>query len=125
MYSAYGRLQYNDNWIILTIPKSIGIYYKWWVEKFTGKKTSSPLHGFHCTVVAGKYQDVSRHPLWGIHNNEKVLFYYDSRILTNDEGYFWLSIFCHRLAEVRRGLSLTDTPKYPYHCTISYLENVK
>lgn len=38
-YFAKGTLRYKGEWIIVECPHSVVNYYKWWIEKFIGKKT--------------------------------------------------------------------------------------
>ena len=121
-YSAQGILQYKkDGWLVLSTPKSICEYYKWWVEKFLWKKATLPLHGSHVTVIAGKYNDVSSHPCWQKYDGIKLSFYYDGVIYNDDDGYFWIKVECPELAAIRQELGLPPQPFWPYHCTICFI----
>lgn len=119
-YSAIGTLNYDNKWLVLNGPNSIAWYYSRMVEKLIWKKVSTPLHGLHVTVVAGKYQDVTSHSLWEKRQGQKVLFEYSSVIYT-DGSYFWLKVKCDELNNIRRELGLSDEPFHPYHATVAYL----
>lgn len=121
-YSAIGTIRYakHSGWIVLDCPDSIVWYYKSWVEKFTWKKASTPLHGSHVTVLAGKYEKPRKPENWNKYQGEKVHFYYSPTIYTDDK-YFWLRVYCPFLVKVRRSLGLSDTPKWMYHLTICYI----
>ncbi len=122
-YQAIGRLVYqNDGWIILYAPNSIVRYYSWWVQRLTWKKGSTPLHGAHCTVVAGKYEDVRKHPNWKKWDGAKVPFEYSSTIYDDDQHYYWLRVKCPFLSKLRQELGLKPYPKWLFHLTTTYID---
>ena len=86
------------------------------------EKLNKPYHDTHVTVVAGKYEDSTQHPLWGKHHLTKIEFIYDSFVKDKDM-YFWLEVVSPELVEVRRELGLPDIPKFPFHITIANLKN--
>ena len=125
-YSAKGKLNYNGNWLILNCSNSIVNYYAWWCQRLVWKKGSTPLHLAHVTVVAGKYQDVSRHENWKKHQGKIVDFQYSNVIeFDKQKGgtYFWLPVRCEFLKQVREELGLTPYPKWQYHLTCCYIQN--
>jgi hypothetical protein len=119
-YEAIGILNYKNNWLILETPFSINLYYKWWIEKFIGKKISTPLYGSHVTIIAGKYTDVSNHPNWAKYQDKKIPFKYSS-IIYGDDNYFWLNVICGELADIRKELGLSPDPHWSLHLTIGFL----
>jgi hypothetical protein len=123
-YPAKGKVRSSKEWLVLDTPNSIPRYYSFWVKKFTWKNVSLPLWGSHITCIAGKYQKVSDHPLWGTYDGEIVPFEYSNVIETgkDDKGtYFWLPVRCKRLEEIRLSFGLTPKPKWNWHLTICYL----
>lgn len=48
---------------------------------------------------------------WGLHEGEEVNFLY-SRMIYNDENYWWLNVFCKRFEEIRRELGLPEKDKF-------------
>lgn len=122
-YKAHGTIKYNGNWLILDAPNSLVKYYKFWVEKFTWKKISTPLFGAHCTVVAGKFQDVTKHPAWRKYHGKRIEFEYSNIIRTDERAsYYWLPVYCDELKKIRMELGLEPFPKFPYHITIGFYE---
>lgn len=124
-YSAKGKLRYNNDWIILECPQNIVNYYAWWVNRLTWKKGSTPYHGAHVTVVAGKYQKVTHHPNWKKHQNLVVDFEYSNIIeyAKQDDGtYYWLPVRCPILEDIRLELGLDRKPKWQYHLTCYFIQ---
>lgn len=125
-YFAKGVIRYNDDWIIIECPKDIVNYYKFWVEKFLGKKISTSLHKPHITVLAGKHEKgFNKHRLWKRYEGLVVDFKYSSRIFTDHEWffkgqYFWLRVKCPFVEQVRTELGLKPELRWPLHCTIGY-----
>lgn len=122
-YAAYGTLRYcpNSGWVVMDTPNSIVRYYSWWVRKLTWKKGSTPLHGSHCTVVNGKVEDVRKNAAWGLRQGAIIRFEYNSAIKTNGQ-YYWLTVRCPALQDIRRELGLKPFPKWEYHITIFYID---
>ena len=117
-YESIGKIDYAPSgWVVLNCSNSIVWYYKWWIEKFTGKKVNIPLHGAHITVVAGKYEQTQKSVNWKKYHECDVSFRYDSVIMT-DDIYYWLTIQCPLLTTIRRSLGLSDLPKWEFHLTI-------
>lgn len=126
IYFAHGIIRYKGEWIIVEAPFGIVNYYKFWVEKFLGKKISTSYHGCHITVLAGKHEKgLDKHPAWGKYEGAKVPFIYSGDIRTDTKWftqgkYFWLPVECKFLEKVRGELGLKPTPFHPYHLTIGY-----
>lgn len=80
------------------------------------------MHGSHCTVVNGKFDDVRKHPYWAAHHGAKINFEYNNCIKTNG-NYYWLTVRCPRLEEIRSELGLAPKPKWEWHITAFFIEN--
>jgi hypothetical protein len=125
-YVAKGILRYQGDWITVDAPHDVVNYYKWWVEKFLGKKISTSYHNPHITVLAGKHeQGLSKHPLWKKYDGKELDFLYQSEIYTDHDWffrgqYFWLRVECPFLAQVRTELGLKPNLKWPLHLTIGF-----
>jgi len=121
-YVGHGTLRYKGDWIIVEVPFSIVNYYKWWVEKFIWKKTSTSFHKPHITVLAGKHEKgLNKHPMWGKYEGAVVPFKYYSTVKTDEKGeYYWLLVECDFLKKVRMELGLNPELKFPLHATICY-----
>lgn len=126
-YIVNGIVRYKpDGWVIIECPLSVVNYYRFWVEKFIGKKTSTSLHFPHCTVVAGKHdKGKEKHPNWKKYDGIKVQVQYDSQIYTDHDWftqgeYFWLSVSCPYIKIIRNSLGLNDSPYHPPHLTVCF-----
>lgn len=125
-YIAKGVVRYKGDWVIIEAPLDVVNYYKFWVEKFTGKKISTSYHKPHITVLAGKYdKGCEKHPLWGKYENKPVEFKYFSEICTDNNWfnlgeYFWLKVECPLIPVLRSELGLKPYPFHHPHLTIGY-----
>lgn len=125
-YFAKGIVRYKGEWVIVECPYDVVNYYKWWVEKFIGKKISTSYHKPHITVLAGKHErGLDKHPQWGKYDGQSVEFKYDSKIYTDHQWffrgqYFWLRVQCPLLRQLRAELGLKPELKWPLHLTIGY-----
>jgi hypothetical protein len=125
-YEATGKVRYGTHkdeggggWVLIDCPQDIVWYYsrvlKWMLWN---NGISTPLHGAHITVVAGKYTDVDKE-LWGYRDKEIVTFQYGA-IQDNGEGYYWLPCKCDDAVDIRTHLGLSPTPLFQYHLTVGY-----
>lgn len=125
-YFAKGTIRYKGEWIIVECPHDVVNYYKFWIEKFLGKKISTSYHDPHITVLAGKHeQGLNKHPLWDKYEGKQVEFKYYSHIYTDNEWffkgqYFWLRVECPFLATLRQELGLKPELRWPLHLTVGY-----
>jgi hypothetical protein len=128
-YFAKGIIRYNKDWVIIECPHDVINYYKFWVEKFIGKKISTSLHRPHITVVAGKYdKGCDKHPLWRKYDGKELEFKYNSEIFTDSKfltlgGYFWLRVTCPIIPVLRTELGLNPYLFHHPHLTIGYRGN--
>lgn len=122
-YFARGIVRYKeDGWVIIETPKGIVNYYKWWIEKFTGKKISTSYHSPHITVVAAKHEAAKNPRAWKKFDGKVVEFKYYSTLYTDEKKeYFWLVVECPLIAEIRTSLGLNPKLKWPTHLTVGYL----
>jgi hypothetical protein len=125
-YFAKGVVRYKDDgWVIIEAPYDVVNYYKWWVEKFLGKKISTSYHKPHITVVAAKHEPAKKKENWKKFDNQIVEFRYHSQIYTDNEWfflgqYFWLRVEAPIIATIREGLGLKPNLKWPAHLTVGY-----
>ena len=114
-YIAKGIIQYKGEWIVVKCPHDVVNYYKFWVEKFLGKKISTSYHDPHITVLAGKHeQGLNKHPLWGKYDGKLVEFKYYSHLYTDHEWfmqgqYFWLRVSVRSLRNCASSWALSPT----------------
>jgi hypothetical protein len=125
-YFAKGVVRYKGDWVTIEAPYDVVNYYKFWVEKFTGKKISTSYHKPHITVLAGKHEaGGSKHTLWKKYEGQVVEFKYYSKIYTDRDWfflgeYFWLRVQCPLIPKLREELGFKPELKWPPHLTIGY-----
>ena len=126
-YFSTGTIDYRpDGWIILKVSPSIVNYYKFWIEKFIGKKISTSYHTPHVTILPAKHNgDFTKHPLWNKYQGKRVEFKYFSDILTDHDWffmgtYYWLRVECPFIGILREELGLPPKLKWPAHVTVGY-----
>jgi len=125
-YFAKGKIRYKGEWITIDVPHGLTNYYRWWVEKFLWKKTSTSYHSPHITCLAGKHEKgLDKHPQWGKYDGQEVEFKYYTKIHTDAPWffkgqYFWLQVECPLVSKIRTELGLKPNLKWPLHTTICY-----
>lgn len=126
-YISNGKISYNkDGSVIIYVHPSIIFYYKFWIEKFIGKKISTSYHRPHITILLSKREgNLIKHPNWTKHHNKTVQFKYYSKIYTDNEWfflgqYFWLRVECPIIYQIRSELGLKPNSGLSPHCTIGF-----
>jgi hypothetical protein len=118
MFDGKGKLHYHTEWLMLYTDDEIGRYYRALLQReHPAIKLNIPKHGAHVTVIAGKYETPSNKDWWGKYEDETISFTYDPEILHKGK-YFWLTIECPRIEEIRKELGLPPKIKWPWHLTI-------
>lgn len=122
-YFGNAIIRYKGKWVIAECSNTIPFYYSCVLKNLIGREVSTPKFGSHVSLVAGKYENKTQHPLWGKYQDKEVIFKYNSKILTDNEWfylgeYFWLEVECFLFGEIRKSLGLNQTPFHPYHLTI-------
>jgi hypothetical protein len=85
-------------------------------------KLQLPMHGGHITVIAGKYERITKNfELWRKYEGETINFEYSNEVL-HDDNYYWLTVRCKRIEDIRCELGLPPTIKWPWHLTIGNLK---
>ena len=131
-FSAVGKIRHSrhqnkggDGWIVIDCPKDIVYYYNKVVNwlLWTDKSITTPLHGSHITVVAGKYTEVDE-TLWGYRDGDDIEFQYGALQNSGKENtverYYWLPVKCDEARDIRLHYGLSPTPKFQYHLTIGH-----
>ncbi len=116
MYTSFGFLEYsNSGWIVLKCCEDLAKYYRRSLRK---KCLSSPPFGSHLTVSNGNFEYAVNSTAWKKYENEPIEFSYSNEIQYQD-GYYWLTIECNRLHDIREELGLSRNLKWPLHLTIA------
>ena len=131
MFKAKGKIIYDPKsdksaflpWtcILKTDNESIGEYYRHLVKKNLGVHLNRTIWKDHVTVVRGSQPRFPR--AWGKHAGKVLDFTYSPEV--RDGGkYFWLTVNCPELVQIRRELGLPDYPKVPFHLTVGNVKNI-
>jgi len=127
MFKSTGTLRYTHQRynLVLDCDHELGRYYrsliakKWLLRRPAWKE--------HITIIRGPHEWFApSKKLWGKYDGKVVKFEYEPFIETKEpeEGYlryFWLSVLCPRLLDIREELGLPRKPLYPLHLTIGNL----
>jgi hypothetical protein len=117
-----GKIRYGNSWAWVECPKDVGDYYVKVAKYVWGVTLSPPLNGPHITLVAGKYETASTHPLWGTREGDNICFAYAGLVHVKD--YWWLKIVeDSELRHFRTELGLSEELKYPFHLTVGKDQN--
>lgn len=127
-YNSVGKLKYSSNgWLIIEVSQSICEYYKWWVQRLTWRKVSTPYYGAHITCVAGLYTPgIAKHPKWYKYQGKSIFFQYSNEITfqkQKDGTYYWLPVICNEVGIIRTELGLPPNLRHPLHLTIAYYQH--
>lgn len=101
----------------LDVCEDLARYYRALIPKYW--RYNIPRYKPHATIVRGKYEDVSSHEKWGIHEGRQIEFSYRPYVM-HDELYIWLRVDCLELEKLRAELGLDrcfDKFKW-FHITI-------
>jgi len=117
MYLAQGILKYLDDEkvgkkAIILIEQDLVKYYLKLIPKWF--KVKEQKFDAHITVVRHE-KHVKNFEEWGEYENEIIEFTY-SNIINWDDKYYWMTVYCDRISEIRAGLDMTTYPDY--HLTI-------
>lgn len=117
MFESAGRLEYHDSgWLILKCCKDLARYYRNQIKK---KCLGKPRAGSHITVVNGtvEYNNIVW-DAWRKHENKDIVFKYNPVIKSQDQ-YYWLTVYCEELLDIREELGLNRFLKHPLHLTLA------
>jgi hypothetical protein len=128
LFQCSGILRYSQIGgyrLIVEIDAQLGSYYRALLPKYFNVKSSR--HPTHITVVRTGRDVPSNLSAWGLHEGERVQFFYEPGI-HESKTYYWLQILSKRLEEIRTELGLVldgsayGKPPEPFikyfHCTI-------
>jgi len=118
MFKSIGHLQYSENgWLIVKCCDDLAAYYRNQLSSI--KRLGKPRGGSHITVVNGDVEaDNINWDLWDKYNLDQVEFTYSNKIKVV-KPYYWLTVECSKLLDVREELGLQRKLKYPLHLTVA------
>lgn len=113
----------DNGWVRLIPHPSIGFYYRWWIERTLHQSVNIPYHGYHITVINGRYNDCRKHPAWKKSHHKVVNFSYEHNV-QDDSTSYWLTVHSRELEEIRMSLDLYPFPYWPFHLTVGNLKGL-
>jgi len=128
MFNSSGKLRYSPKltgqrsenwWLVVDCDPEIGKYYRSLFQsgQFHCRKLQAPSWAEHITVIRNEEPSEASKALWQKHEGVSVDFSYLGGLET-DGLYYWLSVECPRLLDIREELGLSRDPVYPLHLTI-------
>jgi hypothetical protein len=124
-FTSIGKIVYdptagnakNPWWVIVECPKDILDYYHHWIKKEENIKLNKPLFGAHISVVRGEEPPLEKQNLWRKYHEKEITFSYQHEVENLNE-YYWLSVECPELNELREELGLSPEVEFGFHLTI-------
>ena len=112
LVSATGILHYENMGkfykLVLNTDQGIADFYRAQVPRWIAQVKPQKYRA-HISIVR---KEIPRNlDAWGKYEGERVEFLY-SRIVQNDDNYWWLNVFCKRFEEIRLELGLPVTSPY-------------
>lgn len=120
MFESTGRLEYHDSgWLLLKCCEELARYYR---SQIKVKCLGKPRAGSHVTVVNGTVESPSINwSLWRKYDGEEIQFSYNPKIKSQNT-YYWLTVYCNRLHDIREELGLNRELKFPPHLTLAKVQ---
>lgn len=106
-------------WLVVDCDPELGKYYRhlFWLGAYKTAKVFRPAWREHITVI--RNEEPPNVSLWEKYAGHQVQFQYNARPQTNGD-YWWLSVECDQLLEIREELGLPRQPKIPLHLSICH-----
>jgi hypothetical protein len=82
-------------------------------------KIQKPTWGAHISILRG--EKIKNYNIWKLDEGKIIDFEYDPIVKDNGE-YFWLTVKCNYLSELRIRYGLNPLPQYGFHLTIGKKE---
>jgi len=122
IYSPRSHLGDPTKWLIVSCDDEICKYYSYLYSKEFPwlNKINRCIWGSHISIIRNEF--VPNHHLWGLDGNKIIEFEYEAGVKDNGE-FYWLSVKCEYLCELRIKYGLSPYPKYGYHLTIGRINN--
>jgi len=105
-------------WLILVCDDEIGRYYRHLYHLSTYRIDQLQRSHWKSHISVVRNEKPLNENEWEKHAHETIEFQYNPEIETNGK-YFWLSVVCPQLEEIRSKLGLGN-PMIPLHLTIGH-----
>ena len=129
MIRSVGTLRYSPKllgdrlsekwWLVLDCDEAIGTYYRDLYRLFhhRTKQLLRPAWDSHITVI--RNEEPLHKEYWEKYSGKMVEFEYETSPLT-DGNYWWVTVFCEELLDLRTELGLPRDPELPLHLSIGH-----
>lgn len=93
--------------LVVNTDKDIGRLYRSLIPKYY--RVAPQMYSTHVTLVRNEVPPNLE--AWGKYEGQGVSFLY-SRIIQNDENYWWLNVFSNKFERIREELGLSKKDQY-------------
>jgi len=121
IYNPSSHLGTNQQWAVLMCDDEISRYYRHLFsltyQALNGEPTGKlarPVWGAHISCIRGEQ---TNHLPWRLKERQIFEFDYQFGVQSNRE-YYWLSVSCPALSELRLAYGLSPEPRFGFHLTI-------
>lgn len=121
IYNPSSHLGTNQQWAVLMCDDEISRYYRHLFsltyQALNGEpagKLARPVWGAHISCIRGEQ---TSHLPWRLKERQVFEFDYQLGVQSNRE-YYWLSVSCPALSELRLAYGLSPEPRFGFHLTI-------
>ena len=129
LFESTGTLQYSKDWrLVLKVDQDLADYYRALIPKWYPNQR--PRWPAHVTVVRQEKETPKYKEHWWKYNGESVNFFF-SPLIQFDKIYFWISVWCKKLEDIRNELGMPIYSQYTlppsgfsknFHCTIANMK---
>jgi|ERR1035437_5955983 hypothetical protein len=127
VYSPRSHLGEPSKWLVLMCDDEISNYYRNlyarqypYLNGDKSGKLTRPIFGSHVSIIRG--EKLPKPELWGLYANKIIEFEYEPGVKDNNI-YYWLSVKCPYLLDLRAKFGLNPNPRFGLHMTIGISTN--
>lgn len=98
---------HDDFFLILDLPKDVGVYYRYWVKKRFDLFLNPPAYGEHITILDGRVPVTQDKQIyWNKYKDKKIKIHYSNHLY--QKWKFWcLPAQSEQLNDIREELGFT------------------
>jgi len=93
-------------------------YYAWFLEKRFNLILNRNLRGTHITFISDRMDSDLFNKAAETFDRRKVTFYIELTPRGNENGHWWLRVWCPDVLSIREALGLTRDPYFGLHLTL-------
>lgn len=106
-------------WLVLDCDESIGTYLRhlYWLSKFRTQNLQRPAWREHVTAI--RNEEPRNKQFWELYAGNPLDFEYNPVPQTNG-NYWWVTVTCPMLLDIREELGLPREPLVPFHLSFGH-----